>query len=415
MLMLSHLLCFRVMDRSGQQARLFDLAVLLEGDYPPVTGLLLAAPGGSHAALAWDQVERVDRRARQVIVSNLEAAQLLTPDSLARTVLLRRDLLDALVLDLVNRRAMRTNDIALAEREGCLWVHAADASVQAVWRRLSGGRFGRVSSKMLYDWKYVEFLRGDPTAVSGGAEYHRRIVRLPPGEIARLSEELPYLHAAELLTLLPDPLAADVLEAMSAARQLQVFEELEQAQALRLLALMAPDIAADLVGRLRPGDARYFLDHLPAARGERIIELLRYTEDSVGGVMTNDVVYAPASLTVAEARTALRERLAEPDFVYFVYVVDDEESRRLRGVLTLRELLVADEAARLAEVMNPYVTTLDPLDAAARAAYRVLSSHLAALPVVGRDGRLLGIMTVDAAVAQVAPQSWASQAPKVFS
>ena len=128
---------------------------------------------------------------------------------------------------------------------------------------------------------------------------HLRIGRMAPGEIARLTDPLPYLHAAELITLLADPKAADTLEAMMPERQLQVFEELEEEQALRLLTLMAPDIAADLVGRLQTSTMRRYLERLPRKQAERIIELLRYPEDTVGGIMTNDVVFAVGNLTVA--------------------------------------------------------------------------------------------------------------------
>jgi Mg/Co/Ni transporter MgtE len=76
---------------------------------------------------------------------------------------------------------------------------------------------------------------------------------------------------------------------------------------------------------------------------------------------------------------------------------------------------VAGDEQRLPEITNVYVATLDPLGSADAGAYRVLGSHLAALPVVGRDKKLLGIVTVDAAVMQVAPQSWTALAPKVFS
>jgi magnesium transporter len=115
--------------------------------------------------------------------------------------------------------------------------------------------------------------------------------------------------------------------------------------------------------------------------------------------MTNDVVFAPAGWTVAQARGELRERLQEPDFVYFIYLVDDETNRRLRGVLTLRDLLVSRDDQPLEEIMNPYLVALSPLDSPREAAYRLINNQLAALPVIGQDGRLLGAVTVDAAPA----------------
>jgi magnesium transporter len=415
MFMLSTLRQFELTIASGRRARLDDLAVnLLDGNYPPVTRLVFRDPNHQLLALPWDAVIEFDLQYRRVRVTDFEAAQPAeaTPKE---EVLLYRDVLDALVLDLQNRRATRANDLCLKGEGGRLLLQAADVSARAILRRLSRGLFGREPSGELYDWKYVEFLRGDPRAVRSGAGYHLRITRLPPGEIARLSEAMPYLHAAELLTLLPDPLAADTLEVMLPERQLQIFEELDDDEAVRLLGLMAPDVAADLLGRLHVETARRVLEQLSSKQRERIIDLLRYPERTVGGVMTNDVITAPESWTVAEARERLRERIKESDFAHFIYIVDDEENSRLRGALTLRDLFIADADRRLDELMTPYLLTLSPLEDAVIGAYRVIESHLAALPVIEQDGRLLGAVMVDIAVSQVAPPNWSVQMPRVFS
>ena len=208
--------------------------------------------------LPWDAVSSIDWQRSQIEVGGFDAAEAATEDWLCKAVLLRRDVVDALVLDLHNRRATRANDLWLEEEGGQLLLKAADTTSWAVLRRLSRGMFGRKPSRAPYDWKYIEFLRGDPRAVRNGAGYHMRIKRLPAGEIAGLSNELPYLHAAELLTLLPDPIAADTLEAMLPERQVQVFGELDNEQALRLLAIMAADDAVDLLGRLSPAVGKKF-------------------------------------------------------------------------------------------------------------------------------------------------------------
>lgn len=416
MIMLSGLRRFTLVDAKGRSAPLLDVAVaLLDGDYPPVTRLLFQSPDKQPKFLPWSAVESMDTGARQIKVTDFDEVDAVTTGSLRKELLLGRDVLDALIIDLQNRRATRANDLWLEDVDGRLMLRAADTSARAILRRISRGLYGQVRESALYDWKYIEFLRGDPCAVKSGAGYNLRITRLPPGEIARLTDPLPYLHAAELLTLLPDPKAVSTLEAMAAERQLQVFEELEEDQALRLLALMSPDAAADLVGRLHPSTARRYLETIPKKQSGNIIELLRYPEDTVGGIMTNNVVSIPANLTVKEAREALRERLKEPGFVFLVYVVDDEEERTLRGLISLRNLLTADDDKKLEDVMDPYVTTLNPLDEADKAAYQVINSDLAAMPVVGNKGQLIGVVTVDAAVGQVAPSSWRTQAPRVFT
>jgi Mg/Co/Ni transporter MgtE len=155
------------------------------------------------------------------------------------------------------------------------------------------------------------------------------------------------------------------------------------------------------------------IERLPKARSAQLVELLRYPEATVGGIMTNDLVTLAFDQTIRDARLRLQERLKQKDFAHFVYVVESESSGVLWGTTSLQDLIVAGDQQHLPEITNVYVTTLDPLGSADAGAYRVLSGHLAALPVVGRDKKLLGIVTVDAAVMQVAPQSWAALAPKV--
>lgn len=415
MVMLSEILQYKVTDAQGDSAKLIDLAInQLDTDYPPVTHIFYRPPNqGGDRVLPWKKVKGIDSSSRQIQVEDHGQGKDL--DSLEQAVRLQLDVLDALILDLQNRKATRANDLWLEEKSGRLTLSAADTSGRAILRRLVRGRFDERQRDSLYDWKYIEFLRGDPQAVETGAPYHRRIVHLPPGEIAHLTAHIPYLHAAELLALLPKQLAADTMEVMSPERQVQVFEELEETFALEILKHMAPDLAADIVGYLDITLTQYYLNRLPKTQGKRIIDLLKYPANSVGGIMTNDVVTVDTQLTIKKARSVLREKLKEPDFVYFIYAVDNQPPHKLRGVLSIRQLLTAEDNQTVEEIMNPYLLALSPFDSPTEAGYRLLNSQLAALPVVGKNGELLGTVTIDAAVSQVAPRSWRAQAPKVFS
>jgi magnesium transporter len=243
----------------------------------------------------------------------------------------------------------------------------------------------------------------------------QRIARLSPGEIGRLSNALPYLHAAELIRLIPARVGAEVLEVMALQRQLQVFDELDDDGASKLLAVLAPDTVADLLARLEPEEARQHLRRLPEGRRRLVTDLLRYPEGTVGAVMTNDVVVIPEGVTIAEACRLLRDSLATPAFVYYAYVVDAPESRRLRGMVTLRELLTTDPDSSIRDAMNPYLAALAPLGPAAPACQEVIDNRVQALPVVGEGGRLLGALTADAALAHIAPASWGTRTRHVFS
>jgi magnesium transporter len=131
--------------------------------------------------------------------------------------------------------------------------------------------------------------------------------------------------------------------------------------------------------------------------------------------MTNQLVCVRASERVRESRRNLKANIASPDFANYLYVIDSDDERRLEGVVSLRDFAVADEDSLIGSLMRVDVDSIDALQPARAAAQQVTDRHLAALPVTGRDRRLLGAVTVDAAIAQIAPAAWRDQAPRVFS
>ena len=112
---------------------------------------------------------------------------------------------------------------------------------------------------------------------------------------------------------------------------------------------------------------------------------------------------------------SLPDRSLRHELVYLIFIVDDEVAKRQLGIIPIRDLLTCDDNQTLGEIMDTKVPTLDSLESAEKAAFKVIESQLAALPVVGPEGQLLGAVTVDAAVLQAAPEAWGSQAPRIFS
>lgn len=415
MVMLSQLRGFVLIDDGGRREILSDLEVaLLEGDYPPVTHLHFNSDG-KKLRIEWAAVSAFEPKNGRIVVADLSFGKEIEDDTKDGGVLLRRDILDALVIELVNRTTTRATDLQLNESDGQLRLTAADAGIGAMLRRISRGLYKRVNKNALYDWKYVEFLRGEPQAVTNGAGYHLRIARLSAGEIARLADYVPYLHAAELLMLLPDPKAADVLEAMSPERRLQVFEELDEEEAVIMLTLMSPDLAADLAARLHVPVMKKYLAKMPTEQSGRIFDLLRYPENSVGGVMINDIIYFPGDVTIADAKQRLQKYLKDLDFISYIFIVEDESTRKLRGVVSLRDILTGEDDQKLEDLMDPYILTLNPYDPAVDAARRIINNQLPAMPVTGPEGELLGTMTVDAAVSQLVSATSSLQTLRVFS
>jgi hypothetical protein len=397
MAMLSELLRFEVSDENGQKIRLDDLGIeLLEHDYPPVAHLYFKAKDGA-VRLPWAEVMEYDKPGKGITVRNLDAAGTFEDRDLKDEVLLKRDVLDGLIVDLMGRRTTRASDLELLPDDGVLRLRAVDAGLSAMLRRITRGIYRGARRKDLYDWKYVEFLRGDPDAVESGAGYRLRIGRLTAGEIAQLAELLPYLHAAELLTLLPDDKAADALQAMAIERQLQVIEEFDEDQAVELLSRMSPDLATDLVGRLDVALMKKFLNLMSQKQRERIIKLLQYPEDSVGGVMVNNIVCFGRRTEARTAREKLKVHSHNGELISIIFVTESSESAVLVGTVAIRSLLDRD-GRTLEDIMDPFVATLNPFEKARDAAYRLIGAQVPAMPVTDPKGFLIGAMTIDAAI-----------------
>jgi hypothetical protein len=250
------------------------------------------------ARLAWQSVVEIDPKRRQIRVDNLPKNAPVGQDWLEEATLLKRDVLDGLMLNLSDRTSILANDLWLEEDGRQLQLCSIDIGFWAILRRLSKGRVAGNFHPRLRDWKYIEFLRGTPEAARSGRDYRGLIDRLPPGEIAYLADLLPYPYAAELITLLSDLKGADTLEAMTPELQMEVFEEFDREHATDILSLMRPDIAADLLGRMEPEDAKGWLEKISHEQADRVLRLMAYADDTAGGVMTDDIMAFPMDITV---------------------------------------------------------------------------------------------------------------------
>jgi magnesium transporter len=130
-------------------------------------------------------------------------------------------------------------------------------------------------------------------------------------------------------------------------------------------------------------------------------ELLAYEEDTAGGLMTPDFVAIPERLTAARAIERIRELEPEAESIYYIFVVDTHE--RLRGVLSLRDLIVANPETPVSQFMIRKVISV-PLDASPSEVASLLAKYnLLAVPVVDEQDRIQGIVTVDDVLAEVLP------------
>jgi magnesium transporter len=416
MLYLSQCIGRPVLDRDDEPiGTVADLVVAIGDRYPPVTGLVLAT-GRRQVFLHWADVERFDRNGARLRTPTIDIGRFRRrPDE----ILLKGDLLDRQIVDLEGRKVIRVNDVGLDEVEASLRVVAVDVGAAGLARRFGlerpwravAGRFGLPLPERYIDWEDVDPLESTIAAVRLRVP-HAGLSALHPADLAQIIGDLTPRDRAGVLASLDDEAVADAIEEMEPGTQVEVIGDLEPARAADILEEMSPDDAADLVADLSAESRDEILALMEQDEAAEVRELLSYPEDTAGGLMTTAYVAIPATLTAGQAIDRLRELEPEAETIYYVYVVDADE--HLVGVLSLRDLIVAPPSTPIPAVMIDDPIAVGVGEDARSVAETIAHYNLLAVPVVDRENRLEGIVTVDDAMDTVAPSAWRRRLPHVF-
>lgn len=413
MLYLSQVLGRPIRDLEGLRvATVKDVIVRLgDDDHPPVTGLVARYRRRDFFLSRWRVTELNDKGARL----NSDILDLRPFVRRENEVLLARDVLDKQLIDVDGKRVVRINDVQIIQAAEEWRVTGADVSLQGLWRRLAPAGFMSTSKPVeVIDWADVGYLATDVATVQLKSS-SGKLSRLHPVEIARLAEALSYHHGSEVVEALDDETAAETLEEMPAERQARILGDMDEERAADILEWMSPDEAADVLGDLPEDKAEELLGLMDDEEQAEVAELLPYADDTAGGLMTTEFVTLPRELTVGEALARLRVMAETPNMIYYLYVVEREESWKLLGVIALRSLILSDPSAPLADVMRSEFQTAHAEEPAIEVAQRIAEYNLLALPVVDESGDILGIVTVDDAMEILLPRDWRQRLPRLFS
>jgi magnesium transporter len=415
MLYLSQVIGRPVLDGNGEPiGKVADLIVAVGDHYPPVTGLVVETDR-RQIFLPWTSVESLDAAGARLRTQTIDIGKFQQrPDEIR----LRADLMDKQIVDIDGRKVVRVNDLRLDEIEGKLHLDAVDVGAAGLLRRLGIERGWRTIArnlKLAVPERYIDWEDVDPVETSIASIKlrvpHAGLAELHPADLATIIDQLAPKDRAGVLAALDDEIAADVFEEMEPETQVEVLEDLDPARAADILEEMSPDDAADLVADLSDETREELLALMERDEAEELGELLAYPEDTAGGMMTTELVALPAPLTCAQAIDRLRELEPDAETIYYVYVTDDED--RLVGVLSLRDLIVAQPDVAISEVMIPEPVTVGVLADEDEVAEIVAHYNLLAVPVVDPAGHLVGIVTVDDAMDAILPDAWRKRLPRL--
>ncbi|MGV0106146.1 magnesium transporter [Nostoc sp. DSM 114160] len=217
--------------------------------------------------------------------------------------------------------------------------------------------------------------------------------RLQPVDVGDYITQLPEQQRAIAFRLLNKAQAIDVFEYLPTEVQEELINSLHDVQVVQLVEAMSPDERAELFDELPAGVIKRLLQQLSPEERQATATILGYPEGTAGRVMTTEYVRLRQGLTVGEALSKIRRQDEDKETIYYAYVTDD--NRTLVRVVSLRQLLFTFPDVFIKDIASDRVIkvrTETPQEEVARIMQRY---DLIAIPVVDREDRLVGIVTID--------------------
>ena len=229
------------------------------------------------------------------------------------------------------------------------------------------------------------------------AEVKTAVQEMNAIDIAELFEGIDDLETTlRLFRLLPKQGAAEAFSYMESNVQQHIIEAITERELRYILDDMYLDDYVDLVEEMPANVVMRVLKNSSKENRNLINQYLQYPDHSAGSLMTNEYVYLKRTLTVQQAFDVIRTNGVDKETIYTCYVISAE--RKLEGVVTVRELLLSDPARRIEDIMSTNVIFAHTLDDQEHIARMFSRYDMLSMPVVDREQRLVGIITIDDAV-----------------
>jgi len=214
-----------------------------------------------------------------------------------------------------------------------------------------------------------------------------------PVEIVEILKEFSLKDKVFLFSLWDVDFAADIFEKMEKNDQLALLGAFDETRKGEILDEVAPDERVDFFEQLPEEMVSRFLNIMEKEEAQDVRELMKYGKNTAGGRMTTDFAQIEKGITVEQTLKNLRKRAKGLEMVYYIYVVDRTD--KLLGVVSLKDLIMAEPAKKIDEIMHTKLITI-PIDMdQEQVAKKIARYDFLALPVVDKEKRIKGIITVD--------------------
>ena len=239
---------------------------------------------------------------------------------------------------------------------------------------------------------YLPELR-EMLAENNTAELQEFCVALHPARTAEFMDGLSATESWEVLRHTDPATRMEIFSYFPPERQIETIQTVDRNEVVHLVADLPPDERVDILDRVDPKIVDELLTLLPPDERRDILRLRSYPEQSAGAIMTTQFARLSERETVAQALEELRRQAEEFETVYYLYVVDDGD--HLRGLVSLREIVLAKPTTIIGDIMERAVVSVDVTDDQEEVARKLARFDFVAIPVIDHEHHLVGIVTHD--------------------
>ena len=387
-----------IVDVENQFVSKLEDVVIIDGEkFAEVTAIVYRA-NGDKVKLPWKLVDSLNK----YVYLHIKKSALQPEKINQNDILLSEHILDKQLIDVDGLKVIRVNDIIMAKVYDKFSVVSVDAGIKGFARRLGIDIPFVKGNPNIIPWEFVEPLQTDKNLKLKVSR--QKIAKLHPADIADLLEELSPKERATVIGSLDDQTAARTLVESEPNIRKSVFDNIKTLRIAAVLEKMSFDEAADLLSLMPDERANEILKLTSPEFSAKIAEVLGYSAGSAGRIMTPEFIAVPEDYTAELTINTLRELMPKAEHAYYIYIVNKES--KLIGVLSMRELVTSKPDRKVTEFMNNRVIKVLDKDPKEEAAKLIVKYNLMVLPVVDQFDHLIGIITMDDVLANVVPRSW---------
>lgn len=214
-----------------------------------------------------------------------------------------------------------------------------------------------------------------------------------PADIAEIINHLDKEKARYLFNILDTETASEVIIELDENLREKILEEVDAEKIADIVDELDTDDATDIVSELPEQIAEQVLEYIEPESSEDVKELLKYPEDSAGGIMTSDFIHVLEDATIADAIEQVRKKADIIDHIYYIYVTKQNEE--LTGFILLKSLLLHPLDTKVSTILEEDLITVHPDDDQEKVANLMKKYDLVSVPVVDDNGIILGRITID--------------------